>query len=81
MHIAVQCGDTAGKNFTDYVDYLSTNHYAPPNSTDWVDRIRTLGNEANHDISLMDQAQASDIIRFIEMLLTFNFEFPKTTVS
>jgi len=50
MHIAASVGAAAGQPFVTYVDYLVTNHYAPPNSKDWIDKIRAHGNEANHEI-------------------------------
>jgi hypothetical protein len=76
MHIAVEKGAAENKNFVDYVNYLETNHYTPPNSTSWVDRIRQLGNEANHDIVIMTKEQALLILTFLEMLLKFIYEFP-----
>ena len=81
MHIAVQCGADPGKNFVTYVDYLVDNNYTPPNSKAWIDQIRTIGNEANHEIVIMDEARASSIIRLIEMLLKFNYEFPALAPS
>lgn len=81
MHIAVECGAEEGKKFVEYVNYLVKNHYAPPNSKTWVDKIRELGNEANHEIRIMGVAEASDIIKFIEMLLKFNYEFPQESAE
>jgi hypothetical protein len=81
MHIAVECGDKPGKTFAQYVDYLETNHHTPPNSKIWVDKIRTLGNEANHEIKIMGVEEANNIIKFIEMLLKFIYEFPKSITS
>lgn len=78
MHIAVECGADEGKKFVEYVDYLVDNHYAPPNSKVWVDKIRAVGNEANHEIKVMGTDEASSILRFIEMLLRFNYEFPQS---
>lgn len=78
MHIAVECGDEPGKTFAQYIDYLETNHHTPPNSKVWVDRIRTLGNEANHEITIMGTQEATNIIKFIEMLLKFIYEFPNS---
>jgi hypothetical protein len=75
MHIAVECGASPGKKFVSYVDYLVDNHYTPPNSKTWVDKIRSFGNEATHEIVIMTQPQAADIIKFIEMILRFNYEF------
>lgn len=76
MHIAVESGAKPGENFVSYVDYLENNHYTPPNSKIWVDKIRQLGNEANHEIVIMGQTEAKDILKFIEMILRFKYEFP-----
>lgn len=76
MHIAVERGAEAGKSFAHYVDYLAKKHFVPPGSEKWIDRIRTTGNEANHEIVLMKQGDAEDLINFLEMLLKFMYEFP-----
>lgn len=76
MHIAVECGAVPGKKFAFYVDYLVENNYTPPNSKNWIDRIRSVGNEANHEIVIMKVDDAATIIRMVEMLLKFNYEFP-----
>lgn len=76
MHIAVEKGADTGKTFKAYVNYLETNHFTPPGSTSWVDRIRQLGNEANHEIVIMDNEQAQLILTFLEMLLKFIYGFP-----
>ena len=76
MHIAVEKGAKKDLNFVDYVDYLAKNHYAPPNSEPWIDRIRQKGNEANHEIKIMSKNDALEIINFLEMLLKFIYEFP-----
>jgi len=77
MHIAVNCGaDTKDLSFQGCVDYLKEHHYTPPGSDEWVDHIRTQGNEANHEIVLKTKEDASDLITFSEMLLKFIYEFP-----
>jgi Domain of unknown function (DUF4145) len=76
MHIAVTQGAPVGRSFLSYVDYLVDNHFAPPNSKVWVDRIRAHGNEANHEIFLKNESDAKEIIVFLEMLLKFIYEFP-----
>ncbi len=76
MHIAVDQGADPGKKFITYVNYLADNGYTPPNARTWVDEIRNLGNEANHEIVIMDEQAAKTILKFIEMLLKFNYEFP-----
>lgn len=76
MNIAVSEGAAAGKTFMDYVEYLAKNGYVPPKGKDWVDHIRRKGNEANHEIVLMTESHASELISFAEMLLKFIYEFP-----
>lgn len=76
MHITVEKGAKENLGFVEYVNYLADNHYAPPNSQPWVDRIRQKGNEANHEIKIMTKDDALEIINFIEMLLKFIYEFP-----
>jgi hypothetical protein len=76
MHIAVDKGAGDGLRFIEYVEYLTDNHYVPPGSEGWVDHIRTKGNEANHEIIIMDKETAEELLSFIEMLLKILYEFP-----
>lgn len=76
MHIAVQQGAASGETFIKYVEYLANSGFVPPNGKHWVDHIRRKGNEANHEITLMKQADAEELISFLEMLLKFIYEFP-----
>lgn len=76
MHIAVEKGAAAGQTFVTYVDHLVANGWAPPGSKPWVDHIRTRGNEENHEIVLATQDDATELLAFLEMLLTFMYEFP-----
>ena len=79
MHIAVEKGAETNKTFSFYVKYLADNHYAPPGSQSWVDKIRDSGNEATHEIKIMTKEEAEELVNFIEMLLTFIYEFPGKT--
>jgi len=81
MHIAVEKEADEGKNFKYYVEYLADNHYFPPDAKDWVDHIREKGNEANHEIVIMDKQDAEDLISSIEMLLIFIYEYPARVKS
>src|SRR3989344_476176 len=76
MHIGVAQGAKEGLSFLEYVNYLVDNHYAPPNSKEWVDKIRSHGNEANHEIVIKKKEDAEEIMTFLEMLLKFIYEFP-----
>jgi len=76
MNIAVSKGASKNLSFNQYVEYLSENHFIPPGSEDWVHHIRRKGNEATHEIAIMEKEDAEELITFIEMLLRFIFEFP-----
>jgi hypothetical protein len=76
MNIAVSEGAKEGQSFLEYVDYLAKKGFVPPNGRHWVDHIRKKGNEANHEIALMKQQDAQELITFVEMLLRFIYEFP-----
>jgi hypothetical protein len=76
MNIAVEQGAQQNLAFIAYVDYLSAQGFVPPNGKQWVDHIRKKGNEANHEIALMSDSDAKELIIFVEMLLKFIYEFP-----
>lgn len=76
MHLAVSLGARAGEPFINYVQFLTDNHYVPPGAKGWVDHIRKKGNEANHEITLMTQAEAEELLAFVQMLLKVIYEFP-----
>ena len=78
MHLAVSLGAAAGEPFIHYVQFLSDNHFVPPGAKGWVDHIRKKGNEANHEITFMAQADAEELLAFVEMLLKVIYEFPAT---
>jgi hypothetical protein len=81
MHVAVQQKADPGKGFIYYVEFLANKGYVPPNGKGWVDHIRKKGNEANHEIVLMNKDDAVDLISFAEMLLKFIYEFPARVPS
>ncbi len=76
MNIAVAKGAETNKPFAYYVDYLANQGYLPPDGKEWVDLIRKKGNEATHEIAIMEQEDAEELITFSEMLLRFIYEYP-----
>jgi hypothetical protein len=76
MSIVVDKGAFEGNPFIQYVEYLSNQGFAPPESEEWLDHIRTKGNEANHEIRNIEEDDAEDLLTFLEMTLTFLYEFP-----
>ncbi len=76
MHVAVAKGAQPNLKFIEYVEYLSDKNYIPPDAREWVNHIREKGNEANHEIVIMDEKSATDLLAFSEMLLKLVYEFP-----
>ena len=76
MHVAVDFGADKNKNFFDYVNYLKDNHYVSQNSGEWIDSIRKFGNVATHQIEVNTKEDAERMIKFCEMLLKMNYEYP-----
>jgi len=75
MNIAASHGADAGKTFQFYVDYLEANHFTPPKARDWLDHIRSKGNEATHEIPAITALDARELIEFSQALLIFLYEF------
>jgi len=76
MHIAVERGAEPNERFVTYVKYLDDNHFIPPDCKPWVEKMKDAGNEATHEIVLVDERDAKRLLDFTEMLLRFLYEFP-----
>lgn len=74
--MAVGFGASENQNFVQHVEFLASAGYVPPNGKPWVDHIRKKGNEAAHEIYVMQRADAEELVVFLEMLLKFAYEFP-----
>ena len=77
MNVAVAHGATENENFAFYVSWLVENGLVTTQMRDWVDEIRELGNDANHEIELMSPEAAADLLSFAEMLLRVVYEYPE----
>jgi len=75
MHVAVSRDADENLTFLNYVDYLDENNYIPAEARGWVDHIRERSNDANHEIEIMSNQDAEDLITFTEMLLRIIYEF------
>ncbi|WP_195308088.1 DUF4145 domain-containing protein [Weissella confusa] len=76
MHVGVNFGAEENRNFVYYVDYLKDHHYVSANSDNWIDSIRKFGNTATHEIIVNTKEDAQKMIKFSEMLLKMNYEYP-----
>lgn len=75
MNIAVNDGADENKNFKYYVNYLCENGCVHKKQVKQADKIRELGNDANHKIETRTKAEAMEMLKFIEFLLLNNYEF------
>lgn len=75
-HIAVDFGAPENKRFQEYVEYLKDNNFVTARSDKWIDKIRTFGNKATHRLVINTKQDAEIIIKFCEMLLKTNYEYP-----
>lgn len=75
MHVAVQEGAEEDKAFWYYVNYLNDNGYVPKKSKHLLEFLRSQGNDANHFVQILQKEEAEKIISFIELILTFIYEY------
>ncbi len=76
MHVAVEKGAQNPRTFQECVEFLDKAGYLTPGGKGWVDYIRRRSNEANHEIVLMTEQDASGLIEFAAIMLRVIYEFP-----
>jgi hypothetical protein len=76
MHLAVSKGAKEGDTFKSYVEYLAANGHITAGSKPWVEQIKVVGNEANHEVKMMKKEDAQNLLKFCEMLLITIFQYP-----
>jgi hypothetical protein len=76
MNIAVAKGAGEKLSFVSYVDYLATERHIPSDWKTWVDYIRKKGNEATHEIALMEESDTENLLMLTGMLLKIIYEVP-----
>jgi len=76
MSCACHEGDTDGKKFVDYVDYVTNTVLTFPKAKDAIDAIRTIGNEANHGVQFVEQDAAKRSLQIVTYMLNTIYTFP-----
>lgn len=65
------------ESFKQAVDWLEEEGHVPVKGKKWVDQIRKVGNDANHEIDrIVSSAEAERLLTFTEGLLRVTFELP-----
>lgn len=82
FHVAVQHGlpekDSSGRapNFAKALKHLEDEGVITKLMRPWVDKIKDVGNEANHEIPSTSQEQAMDVAMFTRQLIRLAYELP-----
>lgn len=82
MHMAVTEGlpkkdsNDRAPNFFQCIEHLQIEGVITKRNRAWADRIKDIGNEANHDLASIDEQQASTVAKFTFQLLREVYELP-----
>lgn len=80
LHIAIEHGleskttDDRSPSYYSAVVFLQQANLITPKMRPWVDRIKDVGNEANHELPQITLEVAMDVARFTEQLLKLTYE-------
>lgn len=82
MHLAVdKAGASEGDKFINYIEHLKKSGFVPPKSNSWLEKIKNDGNEKNHELKLSTSEESVAHLKFIELLLSFMYEYSDEEVS
>jgi hypothetical protein len=76
MACAFKEGDAAGKNFVEYVDYIVNTVLNFPRAKTAIDKIRGIGNEANHEIHFVTREDAKRALLIVNYMLNTIYSLP-----
>lgn len=76
MACACDKGEADGKPFAAYVDHLTTNVLNYPAAKAAIDAIRLIGNEANHEVKIVNQADATRAMKIVTYMLATIYSLP-----
>lgn len=75
MNLAVEEDAKAGDSFSNYVTYLCDKGYVHRKQHKQAEKLKKMGNDANHKIECREKIEAEELLDFVELLLTNNYEF------
>ena len=76
MVCACQEGATDGEPFAKYVDHITTNVLSYPKAKDAIDKIRTIGNDANHAVRFVTREDAHRALSIVTYMLNAMYSLP-----
>lgn len=75
MNMAVEEGAEEGNNFKYYLGYLCKEGLVHKKQTKQAEKVKDLGNDANHKIEYRTKEEAEMLFKFVEQFLITNYEF------
>lgn len=76
MATACKEGDTDGKQFAPYVDFITGTVLTFPKAKESIDRIRKIGNEANHSLQFVSRDDAKRAMDIVTYMLNTIYSLP-----
>ncbi len=76
MVTACNKGEKDGKRFIEYVDYITDTVLKFPEAKNSIAKIKDIGNDANHDATLVSQADAGHAIDIVTYMLNAIYALP-----
>jgi hypothetical protein len=76
MACACEKGAKEGENFLDYVTHITDKVLLYPPAKASIDRIRTIGNEANHKVAFVSRDDAQRALEIVRYMLNTIYALP-----
>lgn len=76
MATACKEGDTDGKQFAPYVDFITGTVLTFPKAKEAIDKIRKIGNEANHSVQFVSRDDAKRAMEIVTYMLNTIYSLP-----
>lgn len=78
MACACEKGASDGDTFAKYVDFITNNILTYPAARASIDAIRAIGNEANHHVQFVNQADAKRAMKIVTYMLNTIYSLPSS---
>jgi hypothetical protein len=76
MACACHEGESDGKNFIQYVDFITSRVLTFPKAKNAIDSIRGIGNDANHDVQFIARDDARRALSIVTYMLNTVYSLP-----
>jgi Domain of unknown function (DUF4145) len=76
MVCAMEQGDKPGRNFIEYVDYITNTVLNFPQAKKAIDAIRGIGNDATHKVAFVSEADARRAMQIADYTLRTIYTLP-----